>query len=285
MFDFQPKDSLTIILVRGSKKIGDSDDPYVDSPTFIATTQNTMCTVQLAIALNSAGWEYDNALNEFERTRLGPDFGKDRAKCQIRLACQALRLSRWGVATGVHEPLAKSNGLIDLHGQGDVEDLEGAEEGLESIIEVFEEYRAKGTVRGEQQQEGSGRLVSDESDARSCLGKMYSLTGARHGPGLHGRGRGEWMLDEREDFDGLLLAVRKLVNDLIEPWERWYRGRMYELCQEEAEVLVRENAVSLLVEIASEEDLNLAEALVGVGRKEVSVIQWHLLFPSKVRCG
>jgi hypothetical protein len=231
-----------------------------------------MCTVQLALALNSAGWEYDNALNEFKRVRLGPDFGEGHAKCQIRLACQALRLSRWGVATGVHGPLASGNGLIELHGWGDVEDLEEAQEGLESIIEVFEEYRAKGTVRGEQQQEGLRRSVSAEPDERSLLDRMHSLTGARHGPGVPGRERGEWILDGREDFDGLLLAVRKLVTDLVEPWERWYGERTQELCWEEAEALVRENAVSLLVETASEEDPDLAEALDGVDKKAVGLM-------------
>ena len=244
-----------------------------------------MCNVQLAITLNSAGWEYDNALNEFKRVRLGPDFGKDHAKSRIRLACQALRLSRWALATGVQEPLACRNGLIGLHGWGDVEDFEEAQEGLESIIEVFGEYRAKGMVREEQQQEGSGRLVSNDSDTRSLLDRMHRLTGARHGPGMPGSERVEWMLNEREDVERLLLAVQKLVTEIIEPWVPWHRERMQELCREEAEDLVGENAVSLLVEIASEEDPELAKALDGVGEKAVSLVPRHHLFSLKVRFG
>ncbi|GAB7332256.1 hypothetical protein MBLNU13_g04101t2 [Cladosporium sp. NU13] len=205
-----------------------------------------MCSVQSAIAINSTAWEYDNALNEFKFMQLGPTFAKDHAECQIRLACQALRLSRWGVATGVYGGPAKDNGLIYLHGWGDVEDLEEAQGGLEHIIKVFGGCRAEGMAHDEQQE---------------------VLTGARHWPGIPGRGRVEWMLDEREDFERLLGAVRMLVTELIEPWERWYRERMQELCWEEAEVLVRENAVPLLVEIASEEDPNLAKALDGVGKK------------------
>ena len=269
-----------VIHCSGIKKNRRLPSVYPSAWRLHRAQNETMCTVQLALALNSAGWEYDNALKEFKYIHPGPGFGgTERARCQIRLACQALRLSRWGVATGVHGPLASGNGLIELRGWGDVEDLEEAQEGLESIIEVFEEYRAKGTVREEQQQEGLRRSVSAEPDERSLLDRMHSLTGARHGPGSPGRERGEWVLIEREDFDGLLLAVRKLVTDLIEPWERWYRGRMQELCQEEAEVLVRENAVSLLVEIASEEDPDLARALDGVGKKAVSLMPQHLLFP------
>lgn len=244
-----------------------------------------MCNVQLAITLNSAGWEYDNALNEFKRVRLGPDFGEGYAKCQIRLACQALRLSRWGVATGVHGPRASGNGLIELQGWGDVEDLEEAQEGLESIIEVFEEYRAKGMVRQEQQREGSGRLVSDDSDTRSLLDRMHSLTGVRHGPGMPGRKQVEWMLDERKDVEGLLLTVRKLVTELIEPWVPWYRERMQELCCEEAEALIQEAGASLLVEIASAEDPDLAKAFDGVRKETVSLKRRHLLFPSSENFG
>ncbi|GAB7332255.1 hypothetical protein MBLNU13_g04101t1 [Cladosporium sp. NU13] len=225
-----------------------------------------MCSVQSAIAINSTAWEYDNALNEFKFMQLGPTFAKDHAECQIRLACQALRLSRWGVATGVYGGPAKDNGLIYLHGWGDVEDLEEAQGGLEHIIKVFGGCRAEGMAHDEQQ-EVSGRPVSDESNTRCLLDRMHRLTGARHWPGIPGRGRVEWMLDEREDFERLLGAVRMLVTELIEPWERWYRERMQELCWEEAEVLVRENAVPLLVEIASEEDPNLAKALDGVGKK------------------
>ena len=118
-----------------------------------------MCTVQLAIAINSVGWGYDNILNEFKYIRLGPNFAQDREKCRIRLACQALRLSRWGAATGVYGGPAK-NGLIGLHGWGDVEDLEKAQESLESITEIFEECRVKRTVREEQRQWLKG-LVSD----------------------------------------------------------------------------------------------------------------------------
>ena len=238
----------------------------------------TMCTVQLAIAINSAGWEYDNTLNEFKHIRLGPDFAQDRAKCQIRLACQALRLSRWGAATGVYGGTAR-NGLIDLHGWGDVEDLEEAKGFLEGINEVFQEDRAKGTVREEQRQWAKGP-VSDESDRRSLLDKMHSLTQARHEPGIPCREHVEWVLGEREDFEGLLLAIRILVTDLVEPWGRWYRERMQQLCWEEAEALVREKAVSLLGEIACEEDSDLGKALDEVRTIAVSLMPRNVFFHS-----
>lgn len=62
-----------------------------------------------------------------------------------------------------------------------MEDLERAQGFLESITEIFEDYRAERTVREEQRQWVKG-LVSDESDARSLLDNMHSLTQARHGP-------------------------------------------------------------------------------------------------------
>lgn len=43
-----------------------------------------------------------------------------------------------------------------------------------------------------------------------------------------------------------------------------------------------ENAVSLLVEIASEEDPDLAKVLDGVGTIEVSPMPLHVLFASQV---
>lgn len=222
--------------------------------------------VSLTLAVVSLAGLFNNAIVDFEYIQLGKNFATDFEICRTKMACQQLRLSRWGAAVGINGNATSVNSLSDV--KVEQHEVKTAEDCLGHIAELFAEYRGK-SRRYEQGRSGSQELVSDDSPkSRSLLDRMHTIVAARRQE-TGALVRVRWALYERKNFDRLLEDLRGHISDLVELWPA-IKEQQQKLCQEEAKELAKEESVSELVKVASEGDPDLENALGIAVSPEVS---------------
>lgn len=223
--------------------------------------------VSLSLAVVSLAGLFNNAIADFEYIQLGKNFAKDFEICRTKIACQQLRLSRWGAAIGINGDIEAAETLRDV--EIDKIELATAEDCLGHIIGLFDDYRGKAKTY-EDRNRGSRELVSDDSPkTRSLLERMHKFVEARQ-KGTRALEKVKWALYERKSFDRLLQDLQEHITDLVELWPGT-KKQQQELCQEEANELSKEESVSQLVEIASEGDPDLEKAFGNAGSGMVSL--------------
>jgi Prion-inhibition and propagation/SesB domain on fungal death-pathway protein len=220
---------------------------------------------------------FNNAVECFEFIQLGHSFGKNFQTSQLKLDNARLRLSRWGDSLGLNGDISDTKALQERFGS--TQNVSQAEALLGQILELFAEAEGVSTkYKDRTATDDSGLAVynpqTDFVPAMAALHhKMRQLSVERQNrTGLRQKAR--WALYEEKHFRRLIEDVTDLISGLVELFPA-SKALQQKLCETEACTLGANESLSVLREIAAEQDKFLEAALAkvaGNGRGSHSIV-------------
>ncbi|KAF2489045.1 hypothetical protein BU16DRAFT_221494 [Lophium mytilinum] len=222
----------------------------------------------LAVGVIALAGLFNNTIECFEFIQLGRNFGKSFQTSQLKLDNARLRLSRWGASLGLGDSPQEIQSLEQRFGSGQKSDQ--AEALLGQILDLFAEAEGMSQKYKRRTKAGDSSLAvfhpeTDLEPANVDLHrKMRQLSIDRQNrTGL--RAKTKWALYEEKRFRRLLEDVIELVNSLVELFPA-SQAVQQQLCQREAAVIGADEDISMLQEIAAEQDKALETALAKVAK-------------------
>jgi hypothetical protein len=217
----------------------------------------------LVVGVVSLASLLNNTLDCFEYVQLGRSFGKHYTTSQLRLDNARLRLSRWGKSIGLNEDPQDSTSLA-RHFDSEAT-IKHAEALLGQTLDLFAEAEgvSKKYKSRAQPDDGSLFVCNPQTDLDPCPAelhqKMRQLSLDRqNSSGL--RQKVKWALYQEKQFRRLIEDIMELVDNLVMlfPNSQQYQRQ---LCDAEVSAVGGNEAISMLREIAADQDKLLNEAL------------------------
>ncbi|KAF2196193.1 small s protein [Delitschia confertaspora ATCC 74209] len=209
---------------------------------------------------------FNNTIECFEFIQLGRNFGKNFQTSQLKLDNARLRLSRWGYSLGLNDNIQDEQSLPQRFSS--CQNIHQASALLRQIDDLFADAEGVSEKYKNRAKVGEGSLTTydprtDLEPANANLHiKLRELSIARQNrTGLRKKAR--WALYEEKRFRRLIEDINELVNDLVELFPA-SRTSQQQLCEEEVSEIGRQEGISVLRDIAAEQDKDLEEALAKV---------------------
>lgn len=216
----------------------------------------------LAIGVISLAGLFNNAVDCFEFVQLGRAFGKIFQTSQLKLDNARLRLSRWGASLELNNDTQETRSLHEVFGSH--QDIKQAEALLGQILELFADAEGVSKRFKSRTNVGDGSLATydPQTDLEPPLAvlheKMRQLSIERQNQ-ANVRQKAKWALYEEKNFRRLIEDVTERVNALVELFPA-SEAHQQQLCKSEVSILGASEGVSVLREIAVEQDKLLEAA-------------------------
>jgi hypothetical protein len=239
---------------------------YDSTFTSFRTTlpQNAMAEVAgLVIGAASLAGMLNNTLDCFEMVQLGRSFGKNVTTSQIKLDNARLRLARWGKSIGLEEDPVDSLQLVKHFGSN--ETFNHAKNLLGQVSTLFEEAEGVSSKYKSRAQPNDGSLAvynaeTDLDPSPAALHKQMQKLHIDRQNSSSLRKKAKWALFQEKQFKRLIEDITELVDNLVglAPDSQQYQRQ---LADAEVAAVADNEAVSMLKEIAADQDKLLNEAL------------------------
>ncbi|KAE8442729.1 hypothetical protein EG329_002920 [Mollisiaceae sp. DMI_Dod_QoI] len=216
---------------------------------------------------------FNNAVECFEFIQLGRSFGKNFQTSQLKLDNARLRLSRWGFSLGLNDTIQNVQSLEQRFGSR--QNIDHAEALLGQTLELFADAEgvSKKYKSGRNVKDGSLAVFNPHTDLDPTNiylhNKMRQLSIERQNRTSLQR-KAKWALYEEKRFRRLIEDVTELVNDLVELFPA-SQAIQQQLCEKEVSIIGATEGISVLREIAAEQDEFLEEALAKVPNDTSSI--------------
>lgn len=208
---------------------------------------------------------FNNAVQCFEYVQLGRGFGKDFQTSQLKLDNARLRLSRWGSSLG----LGNNNQDVQALGERfNPDTVKQAQALLGQILELFDNAESVSDKYRNRAQPNDDRLAicnpqTDlDPDAIDLHQKMRQLAIERQSQSSL-KQKIKWALYEDKSFRRLIEDISELTQHLVElfPATKEVQQR---LCDQEVSSIGENKVLSILKDIAAEQDKLLEDAIAKV---------------------
>ncbi|KAH7069947.1 prion-inhibition and propagation-domain-containing protein [Paraphoma chrysanthemicola] len=206
---------------------------------------------------------FNNTVDCFEFIQLGRAFGKSFQTSQLRMDNARLRLSRWGKALSLDNDVRQTT---SLQGHlGSEANIKHAENLLGQIIELFAEAEGVSSkYKSRTQPRDDSLMVYDpQTELDPAMAelhqKMHQLAIERQNrSGM--RQKAKWALYQEKQFRRLLEDITDLINDLDHLFPAAQQTQR-DLCDAEVSTLGQGEGITVLREIAADQDKLLEEAI------------------------
>jgi hypothetical protein len=206
---------------------------------------------------------FNNTVECFEFVQLGRAFGKDFQTSQLKLDNARLRLSRWGKSLSLEDDVRDTVSLQQRFGSE--ANVKHAEALLGQIVELFADaegvsnkYRSRA-----EPQDGSLAVYDPQSDMDPAMAKLHekmrqlaierqNRSGVRH--------KAKWALYQEKQFRRLIEDITELVSDLDDLFPVTQQSQR-DLCDIEVSIIGEGEGMSVLREIAADQDKLLEQAI------------------------
>jgi WD40 repeat protein len=220
-------------------------------------------TAGLVVGVVALASLFNNTVECFEFVQLGRTFGKSFQTSQLKLDNARLRLSRWGKSLDLDDDVQDT---VSLQGRfGSAANVKHAEALLGRIIELFTEAEGISNKYKSRAEPPDGSLVvydlqTDLDPAMAKLhDKMRQLAIERQNrSGV--RQKDKWALYQEKQFRRLIGDITELVSDLDDLFPATQQTQR-ELCDMEVSALGEGEGMSVLREIAADQDKLLEQAI------------------------
>jgi hypothetical protein len=220
-------------------------------------------TAGLVVGVVALAGLFNNTVECFEFVQLGRIFGKSFQTSQLKLDNVRLRLSRWGKSIGLDDDVRDT---VSLQGRFRSEaNVKKAEALLGHIIELFakaESTSNKYKTRTEPQHH-SLAAYNPQTDLDPVMAKLHEkmrqlAIERQNRSGL--RQKAKWALYEEKQFRRLIEDITELVDSLVELFPATQQSQR-ELCDAEVAAIGEGEGISVLREIAADQDKLLEDAI------------------------
>ena len=218
--------------------------------------------VGLTVGVIALAGLFSNAIECFECIQFGRAFGKNFQTSQLKLDNARLRLSRWGSSLGLSDDLRGARLLEERFGS---KTIEHAKASLGQILELFAKAESVSEKYKRQTKANDSSLATYNSQTDLGLAtadlhnKMRQLSMERQNKTALWQ-KAKWALYEEKHFRQLIEDVTGLINGLVElfPASQEVQQR---LCDTEVSMMGVSEGLSILKEIAAEQDKLLETAI------------------------
>ncbi|OCK91498.1 uncharacterized protein K441DRAFT_664799 [Cenococcum geophilum 1.58] len=217
----------------------------------------------LAASVIALAGLFNNTVECFEFIQLGRNFGKNFQTSQLKLDNARLRLSRWGCSLGLNDNIQDVQSLQDCFGSR--QNIDQADALLGQILDLFGEAEGisdkyKSRIKAD---DDSLAICNPQTDLEPAIADLHNTMRQlsierQNRTGL--RQKAKWALYEEKRFRRLIEDVIELVNDLVELFPA-SRALQQQLCETEVSTVGANEGISVLQEIAAEQDKALEGAL------------------------
>ncbi|KAF2807494.1 uncharacterized protein BDZ99DRAFT_465355 [Mytilinidion resinicola] len=217
----------------------------------------------LAVSVLALATLFNTTVECFEFIQLGRNFGKDFQTSQLKLDNARLRLSRWGASLGLGDNPQDIQSLDERFGSR--QNTDQAKALLGQILALFDEAEGVSQKYKTRTKAGDSSLAvfdpqTDLEPTNADLHrKMRQLSIDRQNR-TSLVGKAKWALYEEKRFRRLLEDVIELVGNLVELFPA-SQALQQRLCQKEVAAIGTNGGISMLQEIAAQQDKALEEAL------------------------
>jgi hypothetical protein len=220
-------------------------------------------TAGLAVGVVALAGLFNSTVECFEFVQLGRTFGKSFQTSQLKLDNARLRLSRWGESIGLNDDVRDT---VSLQGRcGSEATVKHAEALLGQIVELFAE--AEGTSnkykKRKEPQHDSLAAYDPQTDLDPVIAKLHEkmrqlAIERQNRSGV--RQKAKWALYEEKQFRRLIEDIIELVDSLVELFPATQQSQR-ELCDAEVAAIGEGEGISVLREIAADQDKLLEDAI------------------------
>lgn len=225
--------------------------------------------VGLAVGIVALAGLFNNAVECFEFVQLGRNFGKNFQTSQLKLDNSRLRLSRWGKSLDLSNNTASVQSIKSRFGSD--QNVDQAKALLNQILELFADAEGVSNKYKTRTKVGDASLVTYDpsSDLEPAMAELHlamrQLSIDRQNKS-NLKKKVKWAIYEEKHFRRLVEDVTTLVNDLVELFPS-AKQLQYRLCADEVSAIKDHEELSVLKEIAVEQDQVLADALAAASSK------------------
>ena len=206
---------------------------------------------------------FNDTIECFEFVQLGRTFGKDFQTSQLKLDNARLRLSRWGKALALDEPIRDT---VSLQGRLAQEStVKHAEDLLGQIVTLFAEAEGVSNKHKNQAepQDDSLLVYDPQTDLNPAAAKLHEkmrqlAVGRQNRSGV--RQKAKWALYQEKQFRRLIEDITELVDGLVELFPATQQIQR-DLCDIEVSNVGAGEGISMLREIAAVQDKLLEQAI------------------------
>ncbi|KAI9674384.1 MAG: hypothetical protein M1822_009062 [Bathelium mastoideum] len=217
----------------------------------------------LAVGVIALTGLFNNAVDCFELIQLGRNFGKSFQTSQLKLDNARLRLSRWGESLDLSNNTASAQSLKDKFGSDQT--IDQAKTLLNQILELFADAEGISMKYKSRTKAGDPSLLpyDPSTDLEPAMAQLHLTirqlsVDRQNKSGL--KEKVKWAMYEEKHFRRLIEDITGLVNDLVELFPS-AKEKQYSLCADEVSAVKNNKELSVLKEIATEQDRVLADTL------------------------
>jgi hypothetical protein len=220
-------------------------------------------TAGLVVGVVALAGLFNSTVECFEFVQLGRTFGKSFQTSQLRLDNARLRLSRWGKSLSLDNDVRDA---VSLQGHfGSEANVKHAEALLGQIVELFAEaegvsnkYKSRTAP-----QDDSLVVYNPQTDLEPAMAKLHEkmrqlAIERQNRSGV--RQKAQWALYQEKQFRRLIEDISELVNDLDNLFPATQQSRR-DLCDIEVSTIGEGQGISVLREIAADQDKLLEQAI------------------------